>query len=146
MLTQLLAMDSYVELYKGGLVSLEEFATRKHDNDILVRLIVKKQPGQFVYQAMRNQRTDFPVLTCAVSRIEGQYRAVIGARPNRAVVLRDEKHLLDGGITPESAAAFAEFVAQNVPTGSNLRGSAAYRTHLAGVLTQRGILELGGRS
>ena len=145
-LTQLLAMDSYVELYKGGLVSLEEFATRKHDNDILLRLIVKKQPGQFVYQAMRNQRTDFPVLTCAVSRIEGQYRAVIGARPNRAVVLRDEKHLLDGGITPESAAAFAEFVAQNVPTGSNLRGSAAYRTHLAGVLTQRGILELGGRS
>src|SRR5699024_3254711 len=138
-LTQLLAMDSYVELYKGGLVSLEEFATRKHDNDILVRLIVKKQPGQFVYQAMRNQRTDFPVLTCAVSRMEGQYRAVIGARPNRAVVLRDEKHLLDGGITPESAAAFAEFVAQNVPTGSNLRGSAAYRTHLAGVLTQRGI-------
>ena len=111
-----------------------------------MRLIVKKQPGQFVYQAMRNQRTDFPVLTCAVSRIEGQYRAVIGARPNRAVVLRDEKHLLDGGITPESAAAFAEFVAQNVPTGSNLRGSAAYRTHLAGVLTQRGILELGGRS
>lgn len=144
-LTQLLAMDSYVELYKGGLVPLEDFAACKHDNDILVRLVVKKTPGQFVYQAMRNQRTDFPVLTCAVSRMEGQYRAVIGARPSRAMVVRDEKHLLDSGITPESAAAFAEFVTGSVPTGSNLRGSAAYRTHLAGVLTQRGILELGGR-
>lgn len=144
-LTQLLAMDSYVELYKGGLVPLEEFATRKHDNDILVRVIVKKTPGQFVYQAMRNQRTDFPVLTCAVSRMEGQYRAVIGARPSRAMVVRDEKNLLSAGITQESASAFAEFVAGSVPTGSNLRGSAAYRTHLAGVLTQRGILELGGR-
>ena len=144
-LTQLLAMDSYVELYKGGLVPLEDFAACKHDNDILVRLVVKKTPGQFVYQAMRNQRTDFPVLTCAVSRMEGKCRAVIGARPSRAIVVRDEKHLLDSGITPESAAAFAEFVAGSVPTGSNLRGSADYRTHLAGVLTQRGILELGGR-
>ena len=146
LLTWMLSMDTWVQLYRGGLVPLEQFAAMPYDRDLLVRVIVYKRPGRFAYQAMRNQRTDFPVLTCAVSRIEGQYRAVIGARPNRAVVLRDEKHLLDGGITPESAAAFAEFVAQNVPTGSNLRGSAAYRTHLAGVLTQRGILELGGRS
>ena len=34
----------------------------ERDNDILVRLIVKKTPGRFVYTAMRNQRTDFPVL------------------------------------------------------------------------------------
>ena len=40
-LTVFLAMDSYVELYKGGIVPLQEFAQMKRDNDILVRVIVK---------------------------------------------------------------------------------------------------------
>ena len=39
-LTVFLALDSYVELYKGGIVPLEDFAKMKKDNDILLRLIV----------------------------------------------------------------------------------------------------------
>ena len=143
-LTMFLAMDCYVELYKGGIVPLEEFAGRKKDNDILVRLIVKKTPGKFVYTAMRNQRTDFPVLSCALSQVDGAYRAVIGARPAKALVIRDEQGLLDGGITEDSARSFAEFVAGAAPTDSNIRASAAYRTHLIRVLTERAALELGG--
>lgn len=143
-LTVLLAMDSYVELYKGGIIPLEDFAAMKYDNDLLVRLIVKKAPGAFVYQAVRIQRTDFPVLNCTVSRVNGEYRAVIGARPGRGILLRDEKGILAEGITETSAAAFADYVAVTVPTGSNTRGSAEYRTHLARVLTRRSILELGG--
>ena len=143
-LTVFLAMESFVELYKGGIVSLERFAAMKHDRDILVRLIVKKTPGRMVYQAMRAQRTDFPVLTCAVSQIGGEYRAAIGARPGRAILLRDEKGLLSGGITEESSAAFADYAAEVVPTEGNLRGSGAYRTHLTRVLTRRGLTELGG--
>lgn len=143
-LTIFLALDSYVELYKGGIVSLEEFASMKMDNDILVRLIVKKVPCKVVYTAMRNQRTDFPVLTCAVSCVNDEYRASIGARPGRAKIWRDEKALLSGGITEESAAAFAAFVSQQVPTEGNVRGSAEYRTRLVKGLTQRAALELGG--
>ena len=143
-LTLFLAMDCSVELYKGGIVPLERFAAMKHDRDILVRLIVKKTPGRMVYQAMRAQRTDFPVLTCAVSQIGGEYRAAIGARPGRAILLRDEKGLLSGGITEESSAAFADYAAEVVPTEGNLRGSGAYRTHLTRVLTRRGLTELGG--
>lgn len=142
-LTVFLAMDSYVELYKGGIVPLEAFATMNHDNDILVRLIVRKNPGKFVYQAMRIQRTDFPVLTCAASQVNGQTKVVIGARPSRAMVLRDEKQLLANGLC-EGAEAFAAYAAETVPTGGNLRGSAAYRTHLVRVLTQRSLTELGG--
>mgnify|MGYP003182442363 FL=1 len=144
-LTFLLSLDTYVELYKGGLLPLEEFASLKKDNDILVRIHIRKNPGAFVYQAMRNQRTDFPVLTCALSRMEDGYRTVIGARPGRALVLRDETNLLAGGITEESAEAFASWAAERIPVGSNLRGSAAYRTHLVRVLVKRGLLELGGK-
>lgn len=143
-LTVFLAMDSYVELYKGGTVPLEQFATMKHDNDILVRLIVRKTPGKFTYQAMRIQRTDFPVLTCAASNVGGETKVVIGARPNRAIVLRDALNLLGGGITADSAKAFADYAALAAPTGGNLRGSAAYRTHLVRVLTNRSLTELGG--
>lgn len=138
-LTVFLAMDCYVELYKGGIVALEDFAGMKKGNDILVRLIVKKTPGRVVYTAMRNQRTDFPVLTCALSNIGGEPKAVIGARPAKAMVIRDENSLL-----PVDPKAFAAYVAEKAPTDSNIRGSAAYRTHLIRVLTERAAKELGG--
>lgn len=143
-LTVFLGLDTYVELYKGGIVPLETFVSMKKDRDILVRLIVKKTPVRIVYTALRNQRTDFPVIACAVSQLEGEYRAVIGARPARAMVIRDELGLLSGGIHSESAGSFAEFVAEKTPTEGNVRGSAAYRTHLIRVLTQRSVMELGG--
>lgn len=144
-LTVFLAMDTYVELYKGGIVPLEQFVSMKKDNDILVRVIVKKTPGRFVYTSMRNQRTDFPVIACAVSQVNGEYRTVIGARPARAMRIRDEKGILQNGITEEAAKAFAAEAAAKVPTGSNVRGSAAYRTHLINVLTMRAMQELGGK-
>lgn len=133
-LTLFLALDTYVELYKAGIVPLKEFAQRKPDGDILVRLIVKKSPCRIVYTAMRNQSTDFPVLTCAVSWINGEYRASIGARPGRAMLITCDK-----AANPKSFAAEA---AEQVPTGSNMRGSAAYRTHLIRVLTERAMTEL----
>jgi CO/xanthine dehydrogenase FAD-binding subunit len=105
---------------------------------------VKKVPAKFVYTAMRNSRTDFPILTCAVSETNGTYRAAVGARPARAMVLTDETGILAEGITEERADAFAKWVAGQIPTGSNLRGSAAYRTHLAQVLTRRALQELEG--
>ena len=132
-LTVFLAMDCYVELYKGGIIPLEQFAKMKKDNDILVRLIVKKTPCKIVYSSMRNQSTDFPVIACAVAHINGQYRASIGARPARAILIRKEQ-----------AEGFAAYVAENAPTEGNIRGSAAYRTHLIKVLVERAVAELGG--
>ncbi len=143
-LTLFLALDTEVELYKAGRMSLADFVTRPADRDILVRLIVRKTSGRVVYLAMRNQRTDFPTLACAVSDIGGTYRAVIGARPTRAVVIADKNGLLADGITAESAKAFADCVADQTVTGSNLRASAEYRTHLIRVLTARAVLQLGG--
>lgn len=143
-LTFFLSLETSVELYRGGVIPLEQFAAMEYDRDILVRLMVKKKPGVFAYRAFRNQRTDLPVLTCALSRVEGEYRAVVGARPGRAVVVRDEEGLLSGG-TPDSRKAFSAWAAQRVPVGSNTRGSAAYRTHLIQVLTERNLMQLGGK-
>ncbi|MBQ0005619.1 MAG: FAD binding domain-containing protein [Clostridiales bacterium] len=143
-LTVFLAMDTYVELYKGGVISLREFSGMKYDNDILVRIIVKKKPCKVIYDAMRIQRTDYPVITCALSCIDGSYRAVIGARPGKAVVVEDTG-ILSEGITEDSAEAFASYVASNVRTSTNMRGSAAYRKHLIKGLTARNIMRIGGQ-
>ena len=124
-----------MELYKGGIIPLEEFAKRKKDSDILVRLLVKKTPCRVVYTAMRNQRTDFPVIACAVCRMDGETRVSVGARPGRAMLLRTEE---------TDPKALGDFAARNIPTEGNLRGSAAYRTHLVRVLTQRAMTELEG--
>ena len=43
-MTVFMAMDTYVELYKGGIVPLEQFVSMPKDNDILVRVIVKRRP------------------------------------------------------------------------------------------------------
>ena len=132
-LTVFLAMDTYVELYKGGIIPLAQFARMKKDRDILVRLIVKKTPCKIVYTSMRNQRTDFPVIACAVAQRNGEYHASIGARPGRAILISSDR-----------SEGFADLVAASVPTGSNIRGSAAYRKHLVRVLTDRALTQLGG--
>lgn len=145
-LTVFLALDTEVELFKAGRIPLSEFVALKKDRDLLVRLIVKKKPLRSAYLSMRNSATDFPVLTCAVSQIDGIFQSSIGARPGPAVVVKDQEGILSGGITEETAAAFGEYVAKSIRTGTNLRGSAAYRKHLTKILTTRGVLELASQS
>ncbi len=41
-LTCLLALDTYVELYKGGIIPLEVYKDMDYDTDVLVRIIIKK--------------------------------------------------------------------------------------------------------
>lgn len=143
-LTVLLSMDTYVELYEGGIVPLAKFARKKRDNDVLVRIIIRKTPGKFVYSAVRTQSTDFPALTCAVSLMDGEYRAVFGARPAKAMVIKDEKGFLKEGISEASVSEFAKFCSSEVPTEKNIRGTAAYRSHLVRVLCKRNLMKLGG--
>ena len=141
-LTMFLALNASVELYKGGIVPLSEYAQRPYDRDILVRVIVPKEQAAFCYQSVRNSQTDFPVLTCAAAKTAGGLRFAIGARPGKAVLYTLQPNAAE---TPElTAARFAAEVRANIRTESNMRGSAEYRNHLAGVLVKRAVLKLEG--
>ena len=131
-LTAFLVLDTYVELYKGGIIPLAEFAKMKRDNDILVHVIVKKHKGHYAYLSHRNTKTDFPVLAVAASHVNGEVKAAVGARPERALLytVRD---------TSEDSAVC---LAGQIPTRGNMRGSAEYRSHLAKVLLKRAFAEL----
>ena len=141
-LTLFLVLNASVELYKGGIVPLAEYATRPYDRDLLVRVIVPKEPAAFCYQSVRNSQTDFPVLTCAAAKTAEGYRFAIGARPGKAVRFDLTPNAAE---TPELLAdRFAAEVRAAIKTESNLRGSAEYRNHLAGVLVKRAVRQLEG--
>ena len=127
-LTVFMGLDAYVEMYAGGIIPIREFATMPMTKDILVKIIIKKSPVKIVYMSQRNTKTDFPVL--------------IGARPLKAIAFNDENHILDNGITKETAKEFAENIAKQLVVGSNLRGSKEYRRRISKVLIQRSLFEL----
>jgi CO/xanthine dehydrogenase FAD-binding subunit len=127
-LTIFLALDSYVELYKGGIIPLKEYALMPYDRDILVNLRVKRTALRVAYDSFRNQSTDFPVLTCATSLAGDRLRVAIGARPSKArlVEVEYDRDRLDQ-------------VIDSFNFGTNMRASAEYRKHLAMVLLTRTI-------
>lgn len=142
-LTCMLALDSYVELYHGGVVSLSEFAARpvrRDDRDILVRIIIKKDGRKAAYASQRNSQTDFPLLACCVSRLGNEWTVAIGARPAKARAVR----IMEDDFA--TLKEMAEEAADSFTYGSNLRGSAAYRRQLAAVYTRRLMERLTGRS
>ena len=149
-LTMFLGMDTWVELYDAGRIPLTEFVDRKKDNDILVNIIVRKQPLFVCYMSQRNTKTDFPVLTCTASLIDEEARTVIGARPGRAIVVEDEQQILknfkhmSNKQRKEAIEKFSEYAAEHVVTAGNMRASAEYRTLLVKVLTRRTWEAVGG--
>lgn len=143
-LSVLMALDATVVLHGRGRVPIAEFAAMPYERDLLTHVIVPKARRSTVYLSQRNTKTDFPVLTCAVSECGGVYRCVIGARPMRAVLFLDHNGVLRDGITEESAVQFADIISGRTTVGGNLRGGAQYRKKIAKVLVYRALLQLGG--
>lgn len=138
-LTSLLTLDSYVEMYKGGIIPLKEFIDMKYDDDILVNIIIKKSKRKVGYSSFRNQATDFPVLTCGVALLEDKkVFASIGARPYKAKIV--ENTLED--FSEESIERFAKYVSGNLKFDNNMRASGEYRKHLTEVLVKRTLKKL----
>jgi len=140
-LTCLLALDTFVELYEGGTIRLSEFLSQKPGHDILVSIIIRKKKRQVRYHAFRQCATDLPVLTCAVVRGDGNWYIAVGARPMRAEHIEKSWEIEDGTCT-EQIAKCARKAAGEFEYGSNMRGSAEYRKHLAEVMIGRAMTSI----
>lgn len=151
------ALGAKVQLHKAGIMDLDEFvAIPRTTRDVLVSVIVPKNAKGVVYLSQRNQSTDFPVLTCAVANRSGRYVAVIGASPYMAEPVWDEDGILDcladaktdgnAALTDNSETnakidKFAEYVAEHIRFGSNIRAGAEYREIICRVLTRRAVTQ-----
>ncbi|WP_122641949.1 FAD binding domain-containing protein [Luxibacter massiliensis] len=141
-LTCLLALDTFVELYNGGTIRLSEFVKRKKDKDILVSIIIRKSDRKLRYSSIRQTKTDFPVLACAVvaGPVHGKetWYFSVGARPMKAEIL-EKPWEIPGDITDQQLRAYAAEAAGGFHYGSNMRGSAKYRRELAEILILRSM-------
>ena len=139
-LTAFLALDTFVELYDGGTIRLSEFVNRRPDKDILLSIIVRKSKRKFRYQSIRQTKTDFPVIACSVvtGMVHGQetWYFSVGARPMKAALL-EKQWEISSDASEEIIAEYAKQAATEFTYGSNMRGSAEYRQHLAEVLIRR---------
>lgn len=141
-LTCLLALDTFVELYHGGTIRLSEFVNRKRDKDILVSIIIRKSKRKLIYSSVRLTKTDFPVLACAVvtGTVHGKesWYFSVGARPMKASVIEKEWEIPET-VSDTQLESYAREAAEAFDYGTNMRGSAGYRRHLAEVLIRRAM-------
>lgn len=142
-LTMFLALDAKIRLFHRGELTAEEFAALpRGTRDILTEVIVYKRDIRAAYLSQRNSATDFPVVACAVCRIDGIYRCAVGARPGKAALLLDETGLLCPEADLDRAKKFGEWVSRKLEFGSNMRAGADYRRKVCAVLVRRGIMAL----
>lgn len=133
-LTLFMAIDAKVELYERGIMSIEEFADMPRTvRDLLIRIIVPKVRRTTVYRSQRNASTDFPVLACAVSKTADTVCCSVGARPGKAIIVRE---------LPDDPAEAAEYAVSRLSFGTNLRGSREYRMQICRVLVRRAMEQL----
>lgn len=140
LITALLALDTEVELYKGGRMSLEAFLSKAYEKDLLTKIFIKKDDRKGAYQNLRNSASDFPILNAAVSELNGQWIIAVGAMPSRAKIARLASHELSKG--NRDLAEIAAIAADELTFGTNARGTAEYRKAIAKVLITRAIQEV----
>ncbi|MBC3887135.1 molybdopterin dehydrogenase [Acetobacterium paludosum] len=141
-LTCLMVLDCYVELFKGGIISLKEFAKKKYDNDILVRILIKKDSRKVSYQSQRNAKMDFPLIAVAVAKKKNNIFVAVGARPMKAKLIQKSGCLSEQNPSQEEIAEFADWAKGQFSYGSNMRASKEYREYLAYVYIKRGVKEV----
>lgn len=140
LLTALAALDTSVELFKGGRMPLADFLEKPFERDLLTKVIIKKNDRIAAYQSLRNSASDYPVLNAAVSRLGNTWIIAVGARPNvAAVAYQASQALSENGITVEAAADLA---AEELSFGTNMRGSKEYRKAMCPVLVKRAVTEV----
>ena len=138
-LTALLSLDTYVELFNGGIVPLSEYISMPLDNDILVKIIIKKDKRTSSYNSHRISATDFPVLNCAVANKDNEWFVVVGARPMKSVL---STFTLDEDYKNDDIDKAVSDIIHNISFGTNIRGSKEYRRVLADALIKRNIDEI----
>ncbi|WP_432665606.1 FAD binding domain-containing protein [Wukongibacter baidiensis] len=142
-LTALLSLEAEVVLYNGGQVLLEEFFKNGSEKDILIKIIIRKTNRKAAFQMIRNSKSDYAILNVAVSKLDEDWRIVVGARPQRAKIAKEASYYLSESNEAMEEIERAAMIAVNELTfGSNMRGSEEYRRSICKVLIKRAIMEV----
>lgn len=141
LITALLCLDSYVVLYKGGVLKLEEFLKEKQTRkDILTKIIIKKEKLKSSFQCVRKSKADYSILNLAVSKNEkSEVRISVGARPGKAVLAYETMEHISKGFDKKAAS---EIIRRELIFDTNMRGSKEYRELLSMALLEKALMEV----
>lgn len=142
-ITALLSLDSEVELFGQGRMTLEEFLNKSYERDILTRIFIKKNNIKSVFKDFRNSISDYSLINVAVSVNEGYWKIVVGARPRGATIAKDASELLSkGNLTAEEIDKVATMVSEELTFGTNMRATEEYRKALCNTLVKTAVMEV----
>lgn len=157
LLPALLVCGARVQLYAGGLMTLESFLQRPCVQDILTEIFLPPldENARGIFACVRNSHSDFAILNGALLLSREECRIAFGARPMTAKLSREARDYIyaeqGSQPLPDLAQTAARLAQEELAFGTNMRGSAEYRRHLCGVLTKRMLGEVlseghGGRT
>jgi len=116
------------------------FTTALQPDEVVTEVRFPVATGSHAYQKFRRRLYDWALAGVAVQQVDGGWRVGfvnLGTTPRRGAAV---ERAIAGGATAADAAAE---VAQDIEPSSDVRGSAAYKTHLTGVLTTRALRQAG---
>ncbi|GAA0715157.1 FAD binding domain-containing protein [Paraclostridium ghonii] len=143
LIVALLCLDTEVETYKGGRISLDDFLNKKYEKDILTKIYINKNNKKSVYKSMRNAKSDYPILNVSVSNIDNEFKICIGARPQRAKIAKEaSKFLSSNQLNDENIEMAIDLIKNDVEFGTNMRASKEYREQISKILVKRAIMEV----
>ncbi|MGL5328927.1 MAG: FAD binding domain-containing protein [Peptostreptococcaceae bacterium] len=143
LIVALLCLDTEVELYKGGRMSLDEFLNREYEKDLLSKIYIKKNDKKSSYKSLRNAKSDYPLINVSVSKEDEIFKICVGARPQRAVVAQNASEFLStNDIDNENIEKAAQIAVDELTFGSNMRATKEYRIAMAKVFIKRAIMEV----
>ncbi len=142
LLTCLSILDCKVKLYKSGEWPLQEYLTSKNKDDIVEKIMLRKENLKASYQPFRVTHGSLPILAVAVSRMGSAYRIAAGARPGPARPAEKTMALLNSGLTDIERAA--EQASTELDFSGDRKASAEYRRELCRVLVKRALAEVAG--
>lgn len=143
LIVALLCLDTEIETYKGGRISLDEFLNKGYEKDILTKIYIKKNNKKAVYKSMRNAKSDYPILNVSVSKIDNNFKICVGARPQRAkVAIKASEFLSNNEINDKNIDIALDMMVDEIRFGSNMRASKEYRLQISKVLVKRAIMEV----
>ncbi|MCC0650549.1 FAD binding domain-containing protein [Clostridioides sp. ZZV15-6598] len=143
LIVALVSLDTEVELYKGGRISLEEFLDRDYEKDLLIKVYIKKENKNASYKSLRNAKSDYPILNVSVSKYGKKFKLCVGARPQKATIAKKASEFLSNNEINEANIDRAiEIASEELTFGSNMRASKDYRKAMSKVLLKRAIMEV----
>lgn len=144
-LTALVTLDVTLEYHQAGEMPLAVFMEAGVPApDILKGLRIERTVERWGYKALRRSTADFPLLTAAVSRCGGQWRAAVGARPRRAALAQGLMTALNNTrLDIDDTEKLGRLIVEELSFGSNSKASREYRQQTCGVLVSDALKEAG---